>query len=94
MGNLVLNPSKVSWVVMMVSVSWKSVWRTKVPLRVALFVWSAALRQILTMDNLRKRPSLWLIGVVILWSHIRNMSSPHREWVVYKRCSWVLFFMN
>jgi hypothetical protein len=34
---------------------WKSVWRTKVPLRVAFFAWSAAPRKILTMDNLRKR---------------------------------------
>jgi hypothetical protein len=34
---------------------WKSVWRTKVPLRVAFFVWLAALGNILTMDNLRKR---------------------------------------
>jgi hypothetical protein len=31
---------------------WRSVWRTKVPLMVAFFVWSAALGKILTMDNL------------------------------------------
>lgn len=34
---------------------WKSVWQTKVPLRMAFFVWSAALKKIFTMDNLRKR---------------------------------------
>jgi hypothetical protein len=34
---------------------WKSVWRTKVPLMVAFFVWSAALGKILTMENLGKR---------------------------------------
>jgi hypothetical protein len=34
---------------------WKSIWRTKAPLRVAFFVWSAALGKILTLDNLRKR---------------------------------------
>jgi hypothetical protein len=34
---------------------WKSIWRTKVPPRVAFFVWSAALGKILTLDNLRKR---------------------------------------
>jgi hypothetical protein len=34
---------------------WKSVWRTKVPLMVAFFVWSAALGKILTRDNLWKR---------------------------------------
>ena len=34
---------------------WKTIWRTKAPLRVAFFVWSAALGKILTLDNLRKR---------------------------------------
>jgi hypothetical protein len=39
---------------------WKSVWRTKVPLMVAFFVWSAALGKILTMENLGK----WHVIVV------------------------------
>jgi len=39
---------------------WKSVWRTKVPLMVAFFVWSAALGKFLTMENLRK----WHVIVV------------------------------
>jgi hypothetical protein len=34
---------------------WKSIWRTKAPVKVAFFAWSAALGKILTMDNLRKR---------------------------------------
>ena len=34
---------------------WKSVWRIKVSLRVAFFVWSVSLGKILTMDNLKKR---------------------------------------
>jgi hypothetical protein len=34
---------------------WKSIWRTKVPSRVAFFGWSAGLGKILTHDNLRKR---------------------------------------
>jgi len=34
---------------------WKSVWQTKVSLKVAFFAWLAALRKIFTMDNLRKR---------------------------------------
>jgi hypothetical protein len=34
---------------------WKSIWRTKVPSRVAFFGWNAALEKILTHDNLRKR---------------------------------------
>jgi len=33
---------------------WSSIWQNKVPLRVAFFAWSAALRKILTMDNLMK----------------------------------------
>jgi hypothetical protein len=33
----------------------ESVWRTKVPLRVGFFVWSAALGKIFTMDNLWKQ---------------------------------------
>jgi hypothetical protein len=45
----VLNPSIVPWVVMMVSVSLGRV-STKVPLMVALFVWSAALGKIFTME--------------------------------------------
>lgn len=43
---------------------WKSVYRTKVPLRVAFFAWLTALRKILTMDNPRKWHVIVLIGVV------------------------------
>jgi hypothetical protein len=34
---------------------WKSIWRTKVPLRATFFAWSVAIGNIPTMDNLRKR---------------------------------------
>jgi hypothetical protein len=34
---------------------WKSIWRTKAPLKVAFFAWAAALGKILTLDNLRKK---------------------------------------
>jgi hypothetical protein len=34
---------------------WKSIWRTKAPVKVAFFAWSAALEKILTLDNLRQR---------------------------------------
>jgi hypothetical protein len=34
---------------------WKSIWKAKVPPRVAFFFWTAALGKILTVDNLRKR---------------------------------------
>jgi hypothetical protein len=31
---------------------WKIIWKSKVPLRVAFFIWTAVLGKILTMDNL------------------------------------------
>ena len=34
---------------------WKIIWRSKVPLRVTIFVWTTDLGNILTIDNLRKR---------------------------------------
>lgn len=37
---------------------WRSIWRTKVSLKVAFFAWSAALEKILTLDNLRKRHAI------------------------------------
>jgi len=37
------------------SFPWKSIWKVKVPPRVAFFVWTATLGKILTLDNLRKR---------------------------------------
>jgi len=37
------------------SFPWKSIWKVKVSLRVAFFVWSATLGRILTLDNLQKR---------------------------------------
>jgi hypothetical protein len=37
------------------SFPWKSVWRSKAPLRVVLFVWMAVCSKILTLDNLGRR---------------------------------------
>jgi hypothetical protein len=38
------------------SFPWKSIWRVKVPSRLAFFVWTAALgKKILMLNNLRKR---------------------------------------
>jgi hypothetical protein len=34
---------------------WKSIWRTKAPVKMTFFAWSAAFGKILTIDNLRKR---------------------------------------
>ena len=38
-----------------ISFPWKMVWKSKVPPRVAVFSWTAALGKILTIDNLQKR---------------------------------------
>jgi hypothetical protein len=40
---------------------WKSIWQTKVPLKVS-FAWLAALGKILTMDNSRRGMSSWSTG--------------------------------
>jgi hypothetical protein len=37
---------------------WRSIWRAKVPLKVAFFAWSAVLEKILNLDNLRKRHAI------------------------------------
>lgn len=51
-----LDPSTVSWFVMIAFVSpGNSVWWTKVHLRADFFAWLVALGNILTMDILRKR---------------------------------------
>jgi hypothetical protein len=42
---------------------WKSIWHTKVPLKVAFFTWAAALGNILTLDNIRKRHVI----VIVRW---------------------------
>ena len=42
------------------SFPWKSIWKQKIPFRVAFFVWTAALGKCLTIDNLRKR-KVWIL---------------------------------
>ena len=37
------------------SFPWKSIWKQKIPSRVAFFVWTAALGKILTSNNHRRR---------------------------------------
>ena len=39
---------------------WKSIWKQKIPSRVAFFVWTAALGKCLTIDNLRKM-KVWIL---------------------------------
>ena len=45
--------------------SWKSIWKQKIPSRVAFFVWIAALGKCLTIDNLRRR-KVWILD----WCYI------------------------
>ena len=40
---------------------WKTIWKQKIPSRVAFFVWTVALRKCLTTDNLRKR-KMWILN--------------------------------
>jgi hypothetical protein len=40
---------------------WKIIWKVKVPLRVASFVWTKTLGKILTLDNLRK------MNIIVEW---------------------------
>ena len=39
---------------------WKSIWKQKIPSRIAFFVWTAVLGKCLTIDNLRKR-KVWIL---------------------------------
>uniref|UniRef100_A0A7N2L766 Reverse transcriptase zinc-binding domain-containing protein n=1 Tax=Quercus lobata TaxID=97700 RepID=A0A7N2L766_QUELO len=41
---------------------WKSIWKQKIPSRVAFFVWTAALGKCLTIDNLRKRKGRMILA--------------------------------
>ena len=43
---------------------WKSIWKQKIPSRVAFFVWTAVLGKCLTIDNLRKERFAFWIGVI------------------------------
>ena len=51
---------------------WKMIWKSKTPLRVAFFVWSAVLGKILTLDNLRKKNI-----IVTEWCCVQE------EWGIY-----------
>lgn len=70
---LMSDPFTISWVVVKALIfPCKSIWWTKALLRVASFVWSAALGNIITMDSLRKHNVLWLTSVVC----VKRMRSP------------------
>lgn len=48
-----------------ISFPWRSIWRSKVPPKVALFMWTLALGKILTIDKLRRRRL-----IVIDWCYV------------------------
>ena len=50
-----------------ISFPWRSIWRSKVPPKVALFMWTVALGKILTIDKLRRRRL-----IVIDWCYMRK----------------------
>jgi hypothetical protein len=56
------------------SVPWKIIWKTKVPLRVSFFVWTAARDRILTVQNLRRRQVM-----VIDWCYICKASGESTD---------------
>jgi len=51
------------------SFPWKSIWKVKVLPRMSFFVWTATLRKILTLDNLRKRNI-----IVMEWCYMCKIS--------------------
>jgi hypothetical protein len=58
---------------------WKSIWRTKVPLRVAFFEWTVALDKLLTHDNLRKRNIVVVEWCCMCKKNSRSPSSSLRD---------------
>jgi hypothetical protein len=70
---------------------WKSIWRVKVPLKVALFAWTAALGKILTIDNLCRR-----MVVVIDWCFMCKKAGETVDHLLihcdYARELWSLVF--
>uniref|UniRef100_A0A7N2R7M9 Reverse transcriptase zinc-binding domain-containing protein n=1 Tax=Quercus lobata TaxID=97700 RepID=A0A7N2R7M9_QUELO len=53
---------------------WKSIWKQKIPSRVAFFVWTAALGKCLTIDNLRKR-KIWILDWCYMYRSISTAIS-------------------
>ena len=70
------------------SFPWKIVWKSKVPSRVVLFVWTAALENILTIDNLRKRQIL-ILDWCCMWKKW-EISWPPPNPLLY--CFWFMVY--
>jgi hypothetical protein len=75
---------------------WKSVWRTKIPLRAAFSMWSATLGKILTMDNLKK----WHVIVVDRCcmckrnegsvAHLLYCDMAYAIWIAFFQSFWIV----
>ena len=48
------------------SFPWRSIWKSKIPSRVAFIVWTAALGKFLTTDNFQKR-HVWILDWFYMW---------------------------
>ena len=47
---------------------WKSIWKQKIPSRLAFFVWTVVLGKCLTIDNLRKR-KVWILDWCYMYDY-------------------------
>ena len=72
--------------------SWKLVWHSKIPPRVAFFSWTVALGKILTLEN------LWYKGVAVVdWCCMcekRGESMNHSSSYYYSVCLFLDFFLT
>ena len=59
------------------SFPWRSIWKQKVPSRVAFFVWIATLGTILTIDNLRKKKAL-----ILDWCYMRKSKGESVDYLL------------
>lgn len=66
---------------------WKNIWRSRVPSKVAFFVWTAAFGKILTTDNLRKR------GCVVMdWCYMCKKNGESVDHLLlHSKVAWVLW---
>ena len=70
---------------------WKSVWKSKVPTRVAFFTWTAALERILSVDNLRKRRVIIIDWCYMCKAHGKTVNHLLLHYTVAQEL-WSLIF--
>ena len=70
---------------------WRSIWRPKVPSRVAFFLFTAALVQILAVDNMRKRHVLVINWCCMCKRSAKMVDHLASSALVLERCDlWYL----